>query len=96
MTEKEKTISDAINCVTELLDNTPNGVIIDADTILADILDSVDTEVTGLAKEIFQIWQNAADKEAVESLFAALTDVSFDEYLERCIEQSTRRECELE
>lgn len=90
MTE-ERIISNDINYVTELLDNTPDGVIIDADTILADILDSIDAEITGLAKDIFQIWQDAADKKAVEDLFAALTGVSFDEYLERCKRQSIRK-----
>ena len=50
----------------ELTINTPNGVIRDADTILEDYLDNRETEISGIAEEVFGIYKNTTDKESVE------------------------------
>ncbi len=76
--------------VEELNNNTPDGVIADADTILADILQSNDFEITGSAQEIFEIWKSSTDRESIENLFYALTGEKFRDYLEKCKNEITR------
>lgn len=67
-----------------------NGVIIDADTILADLIDARKYRFPGLAQDIFNIWKASQDKQAVEQMFFELTLVEFDEYLRRCIDGISR------
>lgn len=69
-----------------------NGVIIDADTILADLIDARKYRFPGLAQDIFNIWKASQDKQAVEQMFFELTLVEFDEYLRRCMDEITRDE----
>ena len=53
----------------------------DPDTILADILDDMDTHITGQAEELFQMYESSADTTTFEVLFEALTGESFGKYL---------------
>lgn len=76
---------------TELLyKGAPDGGITDADTILADKLENADHKATGIALEVFRIWKDSSDKGAVEALFYNLTDVEFLDFLDECIEKTTR------
>lgn len=76
--------------VLNLLENTPDGVIIDADTILADLLEKANFEETGMAAELLGIWARSNDKANVEQLFLLLTDCNFEDYLDLCIAKTTR------
>lgn len=76
--------------VEELNHNTPDGQIMDADTILVDAITQCDYEFTGLAQDIFNIWKNSSDKKAVEYMFFEFTDVEFKEFLKKCKEQITK------
>jgi hypothetical protein len=85
-----KTTEQKISEIKMLLKNTPNGVIIDADTILADYIDNSDSHVTGLATEVFEIYLNSNDKESVKRLFYTLTGTEFETYLNEVLEKTTR------
>ena len=77
-----------IESIKKLDKNTPEGSIIDPDTLLADILDEADHEVSGLAREIFEIFKKSADKESIKELFFAFTGVEFNNFLNKCIKES--------
>lgn len=61
------------------------SVIRDADTVLADILEGTDFELTGIAEELLKIYQNSKDRESVETCFEALTGWTLSDYLKKCI-----------
>lgn len=83
-------LKDKIKEVETLINNTPNGVVIDADTILADAVEKTDFEVSGIAKEIFDIYKNSADKRAVKEMFYLFTGMDFKRYLDKCLAETTR------
>lgn len=88
--------AEMIQEVEKLHNNTPDGVIHDADTILVDLIEQCDYEFTGLAQDIFNIWKNSTDKKAVEQMFYEFTDMEFDRYLMKCQEEITRGSKEQE
>lgn len=49
--------------------------------MLADLHKNVDTEVSGVAVEILDIWEKTSDKDSVEKLFETIFGVSLLEYL---------------
>lgn len=77
--------------VVNLVENTPDGIIIDADTILADLLERSDLASSGIAAEMLGIWARSEDKASVEQLFCLLTDCDFEDYLDLCIANTTRK-----
>ena len=81
----------AVDKAKELTLSTPNGVIRDADTILEDYLDNRETEISGIAEEVFGIYKNTTDKESVKAMFEALVGTSFDNYVEDCIKNTTKK-----
>lgn len=81
--------------VEELNNNTPNGIIVDADIILADVLEESDFEFYGFSQDIFNIWKNSSDKKAVEKMFYEFTDMEFETYLEECIKKISRKQQQI-
>ena len=77
--------------VEELNTNTPAGQIVDADTILKDIMDEQDFEISGMAQDIFNIYQKSSDKQAVKEMFFEFTGMEFDQYLMKCIREIKRK-----
>lgn len=69
---------------------TIEGSITDSDTILCDLLQNVDNEVSGLSQEIFNIYKKSKDKNAVKQIFLTFTDMEFDDYLDKCLKEITR------
>lgn len=70
--------------VEHLNNTTPAGKIIDADTILADLILNCDYEISGIAQEIFDIWKSSSDKKSLKELFYILTGITLKNYLEKC------------
>lgn len=58
----------------------------DADTLLADILENMEIEITGQAEELFGIYEQSDDKASFEKLFEAITGTAFDMYLDAVIQ----------
>lgn len=81
-----------VQTVRQLNAKTPDGIIQDADTILEDIMEERDTEVSGIADEIFDIYQNSSDRKAVKALFEALTGAKFTDYIINCYKNITRKQ----
>lgn len=77
--------------VVEMLEATPDGIVIDADTILADLFEKSDLAVTGMAAELLGIWARSGDQGSVEQLFCLLTDCDFEDYLDLCIANTTHK-----
>lgn len=88
--EEDRITSQLIEEVRLLSQNTPDGVIKDADTILADLIDGTDMEETGSAEFLFDIWQRSCDKKGVEKVFELFTNVTFQDFLKTCIKETTR------
>lgn len=83
-------MEELLNKVEELNANVPDGIVKDADTILVDMVQENDFEITGIAQDIFNIWRNSSDKKAVEQMFFEFTDVEFKDFLKKCKEEITR------
>lgn len=81
--------ANLLSQVEKLHNNTPDGVIIDADTILADLVQNNDE---WFAQDIFNIWETSKDKQSVEQMFFEFTRVEFNKYLRRCIDGISRVE----
>ena len=91
--EDEESLNALLKKARLLNENTPNGCIRDADTILHDIMDEADFEITGIGAELFGLFSNASQKERemFEKMFYLFTDVEFEEYLRRCAEETTTK-----
>lgn len=76
-----------------LSEGTPNGYIVDADTILHDIMSEADFEISGISSELFSTFLEASEegKEIVKKMFYLFTDLDFEEYVKMCIEKTTKK-----
>ena len=88
---EETATQELVNRVKNLLANTPNGMNRDADTILYDAIEEADFEITGIAECILRAWEKSTDKKAVEEMFYTFTDMHFEDFLEKCIRETTRK-----
>jgi len=88
MNEQEK--QNLLLQVEKLNNNTSDGLIINADTILIDLINANDFEFIGFAQDIFAIWKQSKDKQAVEELFYEFTDMEFTDYLLKCKNEITK------
>lgn len=83
------TIEERIKKVKEL-HNEVNATVFgiafhDADTILVDLQEEgLDIDATGVANEIFDIYEKTSDRKAFCDLFESLVGTSFTTYLRKC------------
>ena len=77
-----------------LYEHTPDGHVVDGDTLLKDQIDSLeDCEYTGIFDEIVGIWKEAGsieERRIVAKMFEAFTGMKFKHYLEKCVKETTR------
>lgn len=81
--------------VEDVFSQTPDGKIQDADTILSDLVEKSDTNFSGIAFDIFEIYKNSKDPDCVEKMFYEFTGVEFDEYLKMCIKKTSTPEGDI-
>lgn len=67
----------------------PNGEVIDADCILADIVNGADMHENGIGREVLQLWKQTSDKETFEALFLTVTGTAFSDYVSDCLTKTT-------
>lgn len=94
--ERTETIEHTDNLM-DKIDSLESVGVTDADTVLADMVELVDFEQTGVAAEIFNLYTeaDAAGREVIGSMFESLIGESFDTFLseatkacEKTLEQS--------
>ncbi len=73
-----------------LNNNTPDGQIVDAVTLLVDAILENGFEITGFAQEIFDIYKTSVDKDAVKKMFYAFAKMEFADFLIKCRNEITR------
>lgn len=77
-----------------LYKHTPDGHIVDGDTLLKDQIDSLeDNDYTGIFDEIVGIWKEAGsieERRIVAKMFETFTGMKFKHYLEKCVKETTR------
>lgn len=66
-------------------DTTHGGIYFDADSILTDYMTDVPT---GLFSELCHTYRTCDDTDVFEALFESLTGISFQEFLERCVNET--------
>lgn len=90
-------ILQEIERIESLEKSLKDGMIYDADTVLADLVGMCEFEVSGISKELFDIYKNSSDKESIEKLFELFTDTGFKEYLNICEKEikSNNAKCEI-
>lgn len=64
----------------------------DADTVLADILEGADFEITGIVTDLLKTYQGSKDRESVETCFEVLTGVTIQEYLKKVYHHDSQPE----
>ena len=74
----------------DLMSKTPPGIIVDGDTLLADIMEASDFQEFGTTEELIAIWKSTADKETFHRLFMLFAGIDFEDFLELAIKKTTR------
>ena len=91
--KEEAQIQDLISQVRKLVQEIPDISIEklhDPDTFLVDVVEKADCSETGIAEDIFGIWENYKDIESVDKLFYSICGVTFKVYLEFCVNNTYR------
>lgn len=74
-------LSKLVEEVMDLSTKQPDGVIHDADTILADIMGAADFHISGISDDILKLYLEVENKDDFEALFYLMADEKFEDYL---------------
>lgn len=89
----EKYTSDYLNHaaikILSMQHNMPSGVIHDADTVLADIFDNMEKEVTGTGFELIELYMRSTDKPGFCRLFEAITGTTWTQFIDESLRVMT-------
>lgn len=83
-------LDKAAASILSLQHKMPDGTVCDADTVLADILDNMETEVTGAGFELIELYQCSTDKPGFCRLFEALTGTTWTAFIEESLRVMTK------
>ena len=84
------TLIDKVRAVILACNSTPSGQIIDADTLLADVIENADYEISDMFKEIAETWMTSEDQRGIEVVFEVLTGTNFEEFVDKCLALTTK------
>lgn len=77
----EKMIEELTEDVMDLSLRQSDGAVHNADTILADIMEAADFQVSGISDDILKLYLEVENKDDFESLFYLMADEKFENYL---------------
>ena len=83
-------LDNAAATILSLQHKMPDGVVLDADTVLADILDNMETEVTGSGFELIQLYLSSCDKAGFCRMFEVMTGTTWNSYLDETLRVMTK------
>ena len=92
--EKETAPEELLNKINEAEEKAEDvagaEAFADADTILKDLMDEQDWEVSGIASDLFERYNRATCKTELEELFQFFTCMKFKDFLEKCAKETRR------
>lgn len=83
-------LDNAAATILSMQHKMPDGIVLDADTVLADILDNVETEVTSAGFELIELYLRSSDKPGFCQLFEALTGTTWTAFIEETLRVMTK------
>ena len=92
--EKEEASEDLLDKIKEAEEKAKDvagtEAFADADTILRDLMDEQDWEVSGIASDLFERYKRATCKTEVEELFQFFSCMKFKDFVEKCVKETRR------
>lgn len=92
--EKETAPEDSLNKIKEAEKKAEDvagaDAFTDADTILKDLMDEQDWEVSGIASDLFKRYKRTTCKTEFTELFQFFTCMKFEEFVEKCVKETRR------
>lgn len=80
-----------IDIVEKIMKDTQSDMTFEVDSMMVGLIEEEKYNHSGIASEMFTIWKESEDKEAVEKIFLCFTGCNFRDYLKRCIKHTTKK-----
>lgn len=82
--------TETAEAILRIQDKTPNGVVRDADTVLQDIMDNMERDVTVSGFELIHMYLSSHDRVGFCRLFEAMTGTTWTSYLDETLRVMTK------